>query len=186
MVAQPERTTMTVEDYLAFEEASPVKHEYVDGRVYAMSGGTIDHDRIANNLRAVIDTHLGDGPCVVLGPDVRLRVSSTVYYYPDALVTCDQTISGDDIEVTAPCLVVEVLSDSTEATDRGDKFANYQTLATCEEYLLVNSRRRSVERFRRTEHGLWVYQRYAPDADVTLETIDLTCPVAALYRRTQL
>lgn len=186
MVAHPKETTVTVEDYLALEETSEVKHEYVHGYVYAMSGGTINHDAIANAVRAEIYIHLRGGPCAVRGPDVRLRVSDDVYYYPDAIVTCDETISGAAIEVTTPRLVVEVLSESTEANDRGDKFADYQTLGTFEEYLLVNSRRRSVERFRRTAQGHWTYQRYAPHDTVTLDTIGLTCPVATFYDGTTL
>lgn len=99
MVAQRERLTTTVEDYLALEEASPVKHQYVDGQVQAVTGGTVDHDRIANMIRALLDAHLADGPCAVLGPDVRLRVSPTIYYYPDAFVTCDAAIDGGALEV---------------------------------------------------------------------------------------
>src|SRR2546423_6468253 len=90
MVAQPGTATLTVEEYLALEETSQVKHEYIHGHVYAMSGGTIAHDLIANDVRAVIGAHLGDGPCMVLGPDIRLRVSEVFYYYPDAMVTCDE------------------------------------------------------------------------------------------------
>ncbi len=186
MVAKPDDVFMTVEEYLALEETSPVKHEYVDGHVYAMSGGTIDHDTIANNIRAILVTQVGDESCRALGPDVRVRINPSISYYPDALVTCDATIDGGEHELTTPRLIVEVLSDSTEANDRGDKFANYQTLDTFEEYLLVASRRRSVERFRRTGRGLWLYQRYPPYEGVTLEAIGLTLPIDAFYRRTRL
>jgi Uma2 family endonuclease len=182
----PDEMVMTVEEYLAFEATSQVKHKYVDGHVYAMAGGTLDHDRIANNIRAAVDAHLSDGPCTVYGPDVRLRVSPTVYYYPDALVTCDETISGGDIEVATPRLVVEVLSDSTEQNDRGVKFAHYQTIATCQEYLLVDAQQRVVELFRRSGQELWLYQRRTADESITLESIGLTCPLATFYRRTQL
>jgi Uma2 family endonuclease len=182
---QPLNQSMSVEVYLELERTSQVKHEFVDGAIYAMAGGTIRHDRIANNVRATIDAHLGEGPYVVLGPDVRLRVSDTVYYYPDALVTCAETLSGRDIEIATPRLVVEILSEGTEATDRGEKFANIQTIAGCQEYLLVDSRHRAVECFRRTGERLWVYQRHGPDEHITLESIGLACPVAAFYRRTQ-
>ena len=179
MVAQ--QTTMSVADYLAMEAASQVKHEYVDGVAYAMAGGAIAHDRIANNVRAALVSHLGDGPCVPLGPDMRVRVSPTVYYYPDALVTCEEDLDPEALEVTAARLIVEVLSESTELNDRGDKFANYQTLTGFEEYVLVDSRHRSVERYRRAEHGRWIYQRHGPHEEVTLETIGLTVPVATFY-----
>ncbi len=186
MVANLEPTTMTVEEYLALEETSQEKHEYVHGYVYAMSGGTLDYDAIANNVRAELKNHTRGGRCKAQGPDMRVRISATVYYYPDALVICDETLSGTTIQVTTPCLIVEVLSSSTEANDRGGKFAHYQTLSTFEEYLLVDSHQRSVERFRRTAPNLWTYQRYGPSDDVTLETIGLTCPVARFYDDTQL
>jgi len=188
MVAQTEDMIMSVEEYLSLEEVSPLKHAYVDGHVYAMSGGTLTHDTIANNVRGEIRTHLRTrgGPCRPFGPDVRLRVSPTVYYYPDALVICEADLDFGAIEVTAPCLIVEVLSHSTEADDRGGKFADYQTLEKFEEYVLVDSRRRAVECFRRTEHGLWLYQRYDGDATITLETVGLTRPIAIFYEDTPL
>lgn len=172
---------MTVAEYLAMEAAGDVKHEYVDGVVHAMAGGTITHDRIANNIRAALVAHLGDGPCIPLGPDVRLRVSPTIYYYPDALVICDEALDPAAIEIITPRLVVEVLSDGTEARDRGDKFADYQTLPTVEEYVLVGTRRRVVERYRRADGGRWTYYRQGYDEMVTLELVGLTIPVAQCY-----
>ncbi len=186
MVAHPKQATMTVEEYLALEETSEVKHEYVRGYVYAMSGGTRGHDKIANNVRTALDTFLGDGTCSVQGPDMRVRINEDIYYYPDAVVACGEPISDSAVDLTTPRLIVEVLSESTEANDRGDKFADYQTLATFEEYLLVSSRRRSAERYHRTAQGSWTYQWYAPTDTVTLETIGLSLPVGTLYRGTQL
>jgi len=186
MVANPEPSTMTVEEYLALEEMSQEKHEYVHGYVYAMAGGTSAHDAIANAVRGEIYIHLRGGRCELKGPDMRVRVSTSVYYYPDALVICDEILGDTAIEVSTPRLIVEVLSDSTEANDRGGKFAHYQTLSAFEEYLLIDSHQRSVERFHRTAPNLWSYQRYGPSDDVTLETISLTCPVARFYDRTQL
>lgn len=185
MAAEPDDVSMTVEEYLALEEISQIKHEFVNGHVYAMSGGTLDHDTIANNVRAAFLAHISDDLCRPAGPDVRVRVSATIAYYPDALVVCDATLRGADREIHTPRLIVEVLSDSTEANDRGDKFANYQSLASFEEYLLVASRRRAVERFHRSESGLWHYHRYGPDDTVALESVGLSCPVAAFYRRAQ-
>ncbi len=186
MVANPEPTTMPVEEYLALEETSQEKHEYVHGYVYAMFGGTSAHDAIANNARFEIMSHMRDGRCELRGPDMRVRINANVYYYPDALVICDEIIGDTAIEVGTPCLIVEVLSGSTEANDRGGKFAHYQTLATFEEYVLIDAHQRSVERFRRTAPNLWTYQRYGPGDDITLETIGLTCPIARFYNGTQL
>ncbi|HEY8284243.1 MAG TPA: Uma2 family endonuclease [Chloroflexota bacterium] len=176
---------MTVEEYLALEETSQTKHEYIHGYVYAMAGGTLDHDTIANNGRNVLSNHMGDGPCQVNGPDARVRADQAVYCYPDAVVLCDETIEGRALEVTTPRLIVEVLSDSTEAADRGHKFTDYQTLPTLDEYLLVDSRRRSVERFQRTTEGRWTYQRYSAEDAITVESVGLTCAVAAFYRHTR-
>jgi len=186
MVAQPEERLVDVDEYVAHEQTSMVKHEYVHGRVYAMAGGTIDHDTIANNIRAMMIVRSGDGPCRVLGPDVRVRVSAEIYYYPDALVLCEGIPKGRNSEVSNPQLIVEVLSTGTAADDRGDKFANYQSIPAFVEYLLVESRQRSVEHYRRTAPNLWTYQRCDPGATITLETLGLTCPVAAFYQRTEL
>lgn len=181
MVAEPNPPAFTVEEYLALEAASREKHEYVDGRLYAMAGGTNAHDRIGNNIRSRINIHLGDGPCALHGPDVRLRVNRTVSYYPDAFVTCDQHVQPSVTEFGTARLIVEVLSESTEGTDRGEKFINFQTFAMFEEYLLIDSRRRAVERFRRTDDGGWLYRRYGDGDSVTLDTIGLTVAVGALY-----
>src|SRR5690349_12581416 len=132
MATEPEETRMTAEEYLALEEVSEVKHEFVAGHVYAMSGGTLAHDTVSNNMRA----HVRGSRCRLFGPDVILRVSPEVYYYPDALVVCDDAIDLSVREVRTPRLIVEVLSGSTEANDRGAKFMNCQTLGTFEEYLL--------------------------------------------------
>ena len=186
MVAYLKQATMTVEEYLALEETSEVKHEYVRGYVYAMPDVTFAHDRIANNVRTALHSYLSDGPWRMQGPSLRVRVGDDAYYYPDAFVIRDDTVDGTATEVTTPLLVVEVLSQSTEANDCGDRFADYQTLAAFEEYLLVSSRRRSVERYHRTAQGAWTYRRYAPHGTVTLETIGLSLPVGTLYRGTQL
>ncbi|HVA92585.1 MAG TPA: Uma2 family endonuclease [Chloroflexota bacterium] len=184
MVAERQPPAMTVEEYLALEETSPVKHEYVRSRVFAMADVTLAHDTIANNIRAAIYNHLGDGPWAVRGPALRLRVREDIYYYPDAMVTCDDSLVDSAVEISAPRLIVEVLSDSTEAADRGHKFTDYQRLTTMEEYLLVDSRRRSAERFQRAAEGRWTYQRYSADDAITLESVGLTCAVAAFYRHT--
>ncbi len=144
--------TFTVAEYRALEDASDVKHEYVDGYLYAMSGGTLDHDTIANNVRRILGDHLADAGAGgdsrdVRGPDVQLHTSPTVYYYPDAIVTCGQMLAGAATELHDATLVVEVLSDSTATRDRGEKFTSYQLLPSFAEYLLVDGRERAAERY---------------------------------------
>jgi len=191
MVAQPSILTFTVAEYLALEEASDVKHEYVDGYLYAMSGGTLDHDTVANNVRRILGNHLvdaesGGDSCDVRGPDVQLHTSPTVYYYPDAIVTCGQPPSGTATGLHDASLVVEVLSDSTATRDRGEKFTNYQLLPSFAEYLLVDGRTRAAERYHRAPDGSWSYQRYAAGSTITLRTVGLAAPLDAFYARTTL
>jgi Uma2 family endonuclease len=181
MIAEITPPLVTVEEYLRLEATAREKHEYVDGRLYALAGGTNAHDRIGNNVRSLINIHLGEGPCLLHGPDVRLRANEQVYYYPDAFVTCDQELVPTVSSFNDARLVVEVLSPSTEPADRGEKFANYQALPSFAEYVLVDSRRRRVERFKRVGDGSWLYRLYRERDTFGFETIGLEVPVAALY-----
>jgi len=188
MIAQQDSAgaRVTVEAYLASEQAGDVKHEFVHGTVYAMSGGSVNHARLANTVRANLRAHLLHTPCDVLGPDVRLRIGAAVYYYPDAMVLCDAQLDGAAVEVDAPRLVVEVLSDGTEARDRGTKFAHYQTVPWLEEYVLVDSRRRAVECFRRSTNNMWSYRCCGNDDMLMLQTVELSVPLQELYAGTGL
>ncbi len=193
MVAQPSYTqtpTFTVAEYLALEEASDIKHEYVDGYLYAMSGGTLDHDGVANNVRRILGNHLAGRPpgtpCLLRGPDVQLHTSPTLYYYPDALVMCGQPPAGTATGLHDATLVVEVLSDATATRDRGEKFTNYQLLPSFAEYLLVDGRAQAAEHFRRAPDGSWTYRRHARGDMVVLDTISLTAPLADFYLFTTL
>jgi Uma2 family endonuclease len=193
MVAQPSYTqtpTFTVAEYLALEEASDIKHEYVDGYLYAMSGGTLDHDGVANNVRRILGNHLAGRPpgtpCLLRGPDVQLHTSPTLYYYPDALVMCGPRPAGTAIGLHDVTLVVEVLSDATAIRDRGEKFTNYQLLPSFAEYLLVDGRAQAAEHFRRAPDGSWTYRRPARGDIVVLDTIGLTTPLTDFYLFTTL
>jgi Uma2 family endonuclease len=120
----------------------------------------------------------------VYNSDVAARLSPTRYTYPDATVTCDERdqAAPDKTEVQAPHLIVEVLSDSTEAYDRGRKFGLYRACPTVEEYVLVASRYQAVEVYRRTAQGWTNYQAYGPGDEIELMSLDVRFPVAALYR----
>jgi Uma2 family endonuclease len=188
MVAQEQRQYMTVEQWRDLERLShDVKHEYIDGCVYAMAGGTLDHSQIGINVVRTLEDALGDGPCRVYNSDAAVRLSPTRYTYPDATVTCDERDRGGITEIQAPRLIVEVLSpDSTEGYDRGDKFSYYRTCPTIQEYVLVGTRRRAVETFRRTSEGWTAYHAYGSGDEVELVSIGVRFPVAALYRRTEI
>lgn len=133
MVASLQRPRLTPEEYLALEESSTIRHEYVDGEIYAMAGGTDDHpddhNAIALNCASILKAHLRGSSCRAFISDVKTQLDSlNIYYYPDVFVTCDARDQTNRKLKRYPCLIIEVLSDSTEAIDRGKKFEHYQTL----------------------------------------------------------
>ena len=137
---------ITVEEYLADEEHSEVRHEYIGGEVYAMSGGTRNHNRIAGNIFSFLDQHTDGGPCKPFINDVKLKVQSIEsesYYYPDILVTCDPE-DNNELFVEKPTTIIEVLSDSTEKLDKAGKFFAYRTLDSLEEYVLISQKTKEV------------------------------------------
>ncbi|MUG96781.1 Uma2 family endonuclease [Scytonema sp. UIC 10036] len=182
MVASPE-IYLTPEEYLQIEEKSDIKHEYIDGYVYAMAGALDPHVTVAGNLFALLRNDVRGTGCRVYITDMKARIESlNRYYYPDVMVTCDQRDRETPAYKRFPCLIVEVLSDSTEAFDRGDKFADYQTLETLKEYVLINTKRQRVECFRRNDEGLWVLQFYTPEnKSFQLHSVDFEAAIADLY-----
>jgi Uma2 family endonuclease len=147
---------MNPQEYLEWELTQPMRYEYIEGEVFAMTGGTKPHNRIALNLATALDSHLMERGCEVYIADVKVQVSPVgPYHYPDLVVTCDHRDSESNQFVQYPCLIVEVLSPSTEAFDRGGKFTHYRKLKTLQEYVLIQSEQVGVECFRRNEQGLW-------------------------------
>jgi len=170
-MANPSRRPLTVAEYLDLEDASPVRHEYVDGEIHAMSGVTRRHSRIELNVAARLWAAVRGGPCRVHTSSMKLRVGDVVYY-PDVMVACGAEAADERLE-EAPCLVVEVLSPSTWRTDRREKAIVYKTIAALGAYLVVDQERRLVERHWRDEAGAWRRE--------TLEeqgTIPLPCPAS--------
>ncbi len=182
MIATPE-IYLTPDEYLLLEEHSDIKHEYIDGYVYAMAGALDPHITIAGNLFALLRNHVRGSGCRVYITDMKARIESlNRYYYPDVMVTCDERDQETPGYKRFPCLIVEVLSNSTEAFDRGDKFADYQTLSSLKEYVLINTKRQRVECFRRNDEGLWVLQSYtAEDKSFQLYSINFEVTIAELY-----
>ncbi len=186
MVAQQSARGMSVDEWRALERTShDAKHEYIDGQVYAMSGGSLTHSSIGSNaVRALQDAlRVAGKPCYVYNSDVAARLSSTRYTYPDASVTCDERDrpAPDKTEIQAPRVIVEVLSDSTEAYDRGKKFGYYRSCPTVQEYILVASKDQSVDVSRRTLQS-WTYDSYGPEDEIELASLAVRVSVAALYR----
>jgi Uma2 family endonuclease len=156
MIATPGFNYITPDEYLEMEEISEIKHEYIDGYVYAMAGANDPHVTIASNAFTMIRSHLRGSNCRVYISDMKARIDSlNRFYYPDVMVTCDPSDAQTPNHKRFPKLIIEVLSKSTEGFDRGDKFADYQQIETLEEYVLVSTKRQSLECFRRNEEGLW-------------------------------
>lgn len=183
MITAPHSLPLTPDDYLRLEEQHATKHEYINGEVYAMAGASDAHVTIAGNLFALLRNHVRGTGCRVYIADMKARLEAcNCFYYPDLLVTCDARDRETDTYKRFPCLIVEVLSDSTEAFDRGDKFVDYQTLDSLQEYVLINTRHQRVECFRRNEAGLWVLQFYTSEqATFQLISLQFTGNLLELY-----
>ena len=182
MVASPQ-VYITPEEYLELEENSPVKHEYIDGYIYAMAGALDAHVTIAGNLFALLRNHVRGSGCRVYISDMKARIESlNRFFYPDIMVTCDNRDQETLGYKRFPCLIIEVLSDSTERFDRGDKFADYQTIETLQEYILINTKKPRVECFRRNEDGFWVLQFYVgQETSFQLHSINFAGTMRQLY-----
>jgi Uma2 family endonuclease len=182
MIASPRPIYLTPEQYLAMEQKSHIKHEYIDGEVYAMAGASDAHVTIALNIAAALRTHLRNSGCRVYIADMKARIKSlNRFYYPDVMVTCDERDKNKDNYKQFPCLIIEVLSDSTEAFDRGDKFIDYQQIETLTEYVLVNTKRARIEAFRRNEEGLWLLQSYTGSESFELKSIGFSGTMDLVY-----
>lgn len=174
---------ITPEEYFDWEEKQLEKHEYIDGQVYAMSGGTVNHGRIAIKLTSLFDRHLENSDCITVNSDVRVNILDTTdYTYPDASVTCDDRDKTSDQYITYPCLIVEVLSDSTEAYDRGGKFRMYRQNPALQDYLLVSSTKFEVDLYHKNDAGEWIILNYKVGDTVELKSINLSFAIEQIYR----
>ena len=175
--------SLTPDDYLRLEADSPTKHEYIDGEMFAMAGASDGHVTIAGNLFALLRSHVRGRGCRVYIADMKAHLEArNCFYYPDILVTCDPRDAETSTYKRFPKLIVEVLSNSTEAFDRGDKFTDYQSLDSLEEYVLINTRHQRVECLRRTPDNLWLLQTYSPETETfELKSLQFTDTLAALY-----
>ncbi|WP_295619079.1 Uma2 family endonuclease [Chamaesiphon sp. GL140_3_metabinner_50] len=185
MVALSDRLLMTAAEYLAWEQTQEERYEYWDGEVVATSGGTRNHNRISGNFFRILDDALLNRSCEVYIADVKVQVEpGQKYFYPDVVVTCDE--QDDDTQfVQFPCLIIEVLSPSTEAIDRGVKFARYRQFTSLQEYVLVQADRYHVEVFRRNDRGQWVLSEYNLEDSLLLESINIEITISELYRQVQ-
>ncbi|MEO5343166.1 MAG: Uma2 family endonuclease [Gammaproteobacteria bacterium SHHR-1] len=181
MTALPE-IRFSAEDYLAWEAEQEQKYEYLLGDVYAMAGASDAHVTVSGNLFAILRSHLRGKPCRAYISDMKLQLDqANAYFYPDVFVTCAAADVGLSNFKREPLLVVEVLSPSTAAYDRGLKFAHYRQLPSLQEYVLIDTERLAVDLFRRDAEGHWVLYPFAADETLTLTSVDLDLPLAAIY-----
>ncbi|AMW31333.1 Uma2 family endonuclease [Limnospira platensis] len=170
----------TVEDYIIAEAESTIRHEYMGGYVFAMAGASEEHNLIAVNLCTLLRSHLRGSSCRVFMSDMKVKVQDDIFYYPDLLVTCNPEDNHRYFK-TQPNLIIEVLSESTESTDRREKLMNYQTLETLKEYVLVSQDVMQVEVYRQETPGSWTVQILGKDNELTWESVGLTVTVAQIY-----
>jgi Uma2 family endonuclease len=186
MVALPDRLLMSYEEYLAWESTQEMRHEYWDGEVVAMAGGTRKHNRVAINFLSILDNALADHPCEVYIADVKVQIQARrKYFYPDVVVTCDERDRNEALVVTFPCLIIEVLSPSTEGFDRGFKFLHYRKFETLQEYVLVQVDQPIVEVFQRNDQGQWVLFEYGIGDRILFKSVNIEITVSDLYRQIQ-
>lgn len=174
---------LSVDEYLEGEKDSPVRHEYIDGQVFAMAGASDRHNRIAINFTSRLDHQLGDGPCEVFISDMKVWVSESVFYYPDVVVACDGP-GADEYYRKQPRLIIEVSSPSTERTDRSEKLVAYKQVKSLKEYVIVSQDRVRIEVFRRARGDRWNWAVFTELSDeMRLESVGLTLTLAEVYRR---
>ncbi|MDI1448107.1 Uma2 family endonuclease [Polyangium sp. 6x1] len=175
---------VTFAKYLALEEASETKHEYLDGQIYDTAGGTPDHGLLAGNVLRALGNQLEGRPCRVHPADVRIRIQATgLSTYPDVSVICGklQVDAEDKNGIVNPIVLVEVLSKSTEAYDRGQKFAHYRRIPSLREYVLVSYQTKLIEVYRRADEGAWILHE-AASGSIDLVSIGCSLSVDAVYR----
>jgi len=171
-------------EYLALEEESPIRHEYLDGEIYAMAGGTPDHAALAAAVIQRLGAALPTG-CRMFTSDLRIRIAETgLSTYPDATIVCGKTLRAPDdpLAVTNPVLVVEITSPSTEDYDRGEKLRHYKSLPSLREALIVSHREPRLTLIRRTDRDQWKTTDVGAGESITLESTGGQIAVNDIYR----
>jgi Uma2 family endonuclease len=181
MLAIKNTDLISVDDYLQGELISDLKHELIDGYVYAMAGASASHERISLNILRKIGNHLENKPCEPFGSDMKLRINDN-FFYPDVMVVCNFDNTTPYFTQT-PTLIVEVLSKSTRRKDMTLKFMSYINIPRLQEYVLIEQDFVDIQVFRRSEG--WIPKHYFLGDEITFESIDLTLLVEDLYQRVQ-
>ena len=183
MIAIPQQPQkMTIEEYLVWELDQDIRYEYINGEVFAMTGGTIPHNDLALNLYRNLYPHLRPRGCRVNVSDVKVQVTpKSPYFYPDLIVSCHPDDLNARKFIQNPTLIVEVLSPSTSNKDREEKFRYYLTMPSLQEYILIDAEKIYVERYCRGEGRMWLYYPYTTGDIITLSSIEFEFPIEILY-----
>lgn len=180
------RKTFTESEYLELERKADFKSEYYNGEIFAMAGATLIHNKIVSNLIFLLNQFLKDKPCDVYPSDLRLQVEkSGLYTYPDITIVCGKTELLDNKFDTLknPTVLIEVLSDSTEKYDRGQKFSFYREIPSLKEYILVSSKTMKIEKFKRLEDGNYLYIESNEHQPFPIDSIDMNLNLEDVYNK---
>lgn len=188
MSSQP-KLRCTPEEYLALERKADYKSEYVNGEIFAMSGASEQHNLIVLNVAVALHTQFRNRPCKVYANDMRVKVSPTgLYTYPDVVALCGEPQFDDDQKDTLlnPVVIIEVLSPSTEAYDRGGKFGHYRKLAALQEYVLLSQDKPHIEHYMRQPDNHWLLSEASTLQDtMRLPSIHCTLALAEVYDKVE-
>jgi Uma2 family endonuclease len=188
MVSNP-ISNLTEEQYLAVERAAEFKSEFLDGAMYAMSGGTLPHADLASNIIAELRAMLRTSECKAFNSDLRVRVSARMYAYPDVSVVCGKPLLADDQKdvLLNPVVIFEVLSPSTELYDRGLKFQLYRTIPSLREYILVDQNKVQIDQYIRQDASTWTLRDHqGQDNELKMDSIGISLPLRLIYDRVDL
>lgn len=177
------KTKISVEDYLEGEKISPVKHEYIDGEVFAMAGTSDRHNRIAGDIYTALAVHLRNSPCEPFSSDIKVQAARNVFYYPDILVSCEENPESPYFR-NQPILIIEITSPSTEKVDRREKLLFYLQMPSVQEYAIVDQKKMAVEVHRRQPDGRWITYYFDESDDIVeFASVGLSLPLTEIYRR---
>ncbi len=182
-----QKTFIGTAEYLAMERESEIRNEYVNGQMFAMSGASREHNLISTNIVRVLANYFLDKPCSVFASDMKIGISDVdIYTYPDIAVVCGREEYQDDHQdiLLNPIVIIEILSDSTEAYDRGDKFASYQRIISLTQYILVSQYFCGVEIFTRNPDATWMYSIFDRMEDIVpIKSIACEIQASEIYRK---
>lgn len=177
-----EKSKFTAADFLIWDETQTIRHEFFHGEIFAMAGGTDNHTTVIGNAYVALRAHLKGTPCRVFMQDVKLHIDrADSFFYPDLFVTCGERDAKERLIKSEAKLVIEVLSPSTTAFDRGHKFNAYRSLPTLQEYVLIDPETQRVEVYRRSSNEEWILRAFAAGQGLALQSVELSISAAELF-----